>query len=106
VLTLTDFLANLSRAVPCDLKILTFALNKSLRSMPSLRGIAPTNKATSTSLKAVSSLSVGTTPTKNSSFQCSNRSSKVLPLTKGKLVSSISITTPWSTPIIGVISSK
>ncbi len=60
--TLTAFLANLSSAVPCDLKIFTFALSKSLRSMPSLRGIAPTNKATSTSLKAVSSLSVGTTP--------------------------------------------
>jgi len=29
--------------------------------MPSLRGIAPTNKATSTSVKAVSSLSVGMT---------------------------------------------
>jgi hypothetical protein len=61
---LTDFLANLSRAVPCDLKIFTLALSKSFRSMPSLRGIAPTNKATSTSLKAVSSLSVGTTPQK------------------------------------------
>jgi len=59
---LTVFLANLSRAVPWDLKIFTLALSKSLRSMPSLRGIAPTNKATSTSLKAVSSLSVGTTP--------------------------------------------
>jgi len=66
---LTDFLANLSRAVPCDLKIFTLALSKSLRSMPSLRGIAPTNKATSTSLKAVSSLSVGTTPTEIFHFE-------------------------------------
>jgi hypothetical protein len=57
-------LANLSRAVPCDLKIFTLALSKSFRSIPSLRGMAPTNKATSTSLKAVSSLSVGITPKK------------------------------------------
>jgi hypothetical protein len=62
IFTLTVFFANFSRALPCDLKILTLALSKSLRSMPSLRGIAPTNKATSTSLKAVSSLSVGMTP--------------------------------------------
>jgi hypothetical protein len=60
--TLTVFFANLSKAVPCDLKILTFAFSNSLRSMPSLRGIEPINKATSTSLKAVSSLSVGITP--------------------------------------------
>jgi hypothetical protein len=33
--------------------------------MPSLRGIEPINKATSTSLKAVSSLSVGITPEEN-----------------------------------------
>jgi len=59
---LTLFFANLSIAVPWDLKIFTFAISKSLRSMPSLRGIEPINKATSTSLKAVSSLSVGMTP--------------------------------------------
>ncbi len=63
--TLTVFFANLSKAVPCDLKILTFAFSNSLRSMPSLRGIEPINKATSTSLKAVSSLSVGITPEEN-----------------------------------------
>jgi hypothetical protein len=94
--TLTVFLANLSSAVPCDLKILTFALNKSLRSMPSLRGIAPTNKATSTSLKAVSSLSVGITPRKTNKILEKKISliHENEPLTKGKLVSSTSITTP------------
>ena len=50
--------------MPCDLKILTFAFNKSLRSMPSLRGLAPTKRATSTPLKAVSALSVAITPGK------------------------------------------
>ena len=60
-ITFTNFLANLSRAIPCDLKILTLALSKSLRSVPSSRDIAPTNNATSISSKAVSSLSVGMT---------------------------------------------
>ena len=44
------------------LKILTLAAKRSFLSIPSLRGIAPTMKAASTSLKPTSGLAVQTTP--------------------------------------------
>lgn len=45
LLTLVVGLANSAKAFPCDLKILTLAASRSLRSIPSRRGMAPTRKA-------------------------------------------------------------
>ena len=84
-----SFFAATPRAFPCGLKIPPFALSKSPRSMPSLRGIAPTRKAASISPKAVSALSVHTTPASNGNAQ-----------------SSSSIRTPSSAPRAGVISNS
>jgi hypothetical protein len=53
--------ATWSMAFPIDLNILTLAANKSFLSMPSRRGMAPTNIATSTSLNASISLHDGIT---------------------------------------------
>ncbi len=58
--TLTVFLANLSSAFPCVSKILALAFKRSFRSMPSLRGMAPTRMATSMFLKAASGSAVAT----------------------------------------------
>lgn len=68
---------------------LTLAASKSLRSMPSRRGIEPTRKAASMSLKAVASSVVATTPSSS-----------------GKAQSLISITTPSRTPCIMGISNR
>lgn len=57
---MTVFLAYFSRAVPWLLKMATLALSRSFLSMPSLLGMEPTKMAASRSLKATSSLSVGT----------------------------------------------
>lgn len=70
-----------ARALPWEANIFTLAANKSLRSIPSRRGMAPTKKAASRSLNATSSLVVATT-------EC----------TRGKAQSVISRTTPLSTP--------
>ncbi len=60
VITLTVFLAYFSRAAPWLLKMATLALSRSFLSMPSFLGMEPTKMAASRSLKATSSLSVGT----------------------------------------------
>ena len=90
----------------CVIRITSY-LSKSFRSIPSFRGMAPTNNATSTSLNAISSLSVATTPKFQRIFSLSlvlsfDRS----PLTSDKLKSSISMITPFKTPIIGEISNR
>jgi len=79
----------LLNAAPCGLKIPPLAVSRSARSMPALRGIAPTSSATSTSPKATSASSVVTTPASN-----------------GKAQSSSSILTPSSAFSAGVISSN
>mmetsp|Transcript_5883 Transcript_5883/g.19208 ORF Transcript_5883/g.19208 Transcript_5883/m.19208 type:complete len:261 (-) Transcript_5883:78-860(-) len=56
--TFTVFLAWAARALPCAAKIATFRSSKSLRSMPGLRGNAPSIMHTSTPAKASSTLSV------------------------------------------------
>ena len=53
---LTSFFALLLSAAPCGLKIPPLALSRSLRSIPALRGIAPTSRATSTSPNATSGI--------------------------------------------------
>uniref|UniRef100_A0A1L8D7X2 Uncharacterized protein n=1 Tax=Nyssomyia neivai TaxID=330878 RepID=A0A1L8D7X2_9DIPT len=87
--TFTSLRAYLSRAAPCTLKIFTFAARRSLRSIPSLRGIAPTRNAAATSLNATAGSSVAIT------FASS-----------GNAQSSSSITTPPKTPIIGGMSKR
>ena len=87
--TLMSFFALALMAAPCGLKIPPFADNKSLRSIPSLRGIAPTSKAISVSPKAMFGSSVITTSTRFGNAQSSN-----------------SIFTPPSAPRAGVTSSN
>lgn len=60
-ITLTVFLANLSRAAPCVLKMATLAFSRSFLSIPSFLGMEPTRIAASMSLKPTSTLSVGMT---------------------------------------------
>jgi len=45
--TLTVFFAASSKAFPCETKILALAFRRSFLSIPSFRGMAPTNMATS-----------------------------------------------------------
>lgn len=59
--TFTVFLAYLSRADPCVLKMATLAFSRSFLSMPSFLGMEPTRMAASMSLKPTSTLSVGMT---------------------------------------------
>ena len=87
--TLTSRRAERESASPCGLKIPPLADSRSDRSMPCLRGIAPTSRAISASPNAVSA----------SSVQTISRSS-------GKAQSSSSIRTPSSAPRAGVISSS
>ena len=86
---LTSFLALADSAWPCGLKIPPLALSRSLRSMPALRGIAPTSRATSASPNATLASSVQT-----------------ISVSSGKAQSSSSIFTPLSAPSAGVISSS
>ena len=86
---LTSFLALRERASPCGLKIPPFADSRSARSMPALRGIAPTSRATSASPKAASASSV-----------------QMMSVSSGKAQSSSSIFTPFRAPSAGVISSS
>ena len=73
--TRTDLRAYWSSAMPCDLKILTLAANKSLRSIPSRLGIEPARMATSMSRNASASWSVHTMSLNNGSEQsgCKNQ---------------------------------
>ncbi len=59
--TFTVFLAYLSRAAPCVLKMATLAFSRSFLSIPSFLGMEPTKMAASMSLKPTSTLSVGIT---------------------------------------------
>jgi len=74
-------------AWPCGPKMPPLAASRSPRSMPALRGMAPTSSATSASPKATSASSVRT-----------------ISLSSGKAQSSSSIATPSSAPRAGVIS--
>ena len=85
---LTSFLAERLSASPCGLKMPPLAESRSERSMPALRGIAPTSRATSASPKATSASSVRT-----------------VPASSGKAQSSSSMATPSRAPSAGVISS-
>ena len=87
--TLTSRLALRDSASPCGLKMPPFADSRSARSMPALRGIAPTSRATSASPNATSASSVQT-----------------ISVSSGKAQSSSSIFTPSSAPSAGVISSS
>ena len=87
--TLTSRLALRDSASPCGLKIPPLAASRSDRSIPALRGIAPTSRATSASPNAVLASSVQTTPASS-----------------GKAQSSSSIRTPSRAPSAGVISSN
>ena len=86
---LTSRLALRDSASPCGLKIPPFADSRSERSIPCLRGIAPTSSATSASPNAVSASSVQT-----------------ISVSSGNAQSSSSIRTPFSAPSAGVISSS
>ena len=87
--TLTSRLAERDRAWPWGWKIPPLAERRSLRSIPALRGIAPTKSATSASPKARSASSVHTTSLKS-----------------GKAQSSSSMRTPSRAPSAGVISNS
>jgi hypothetical protein len=87
--TFTSRRAERDSASPWGLKIPPLADNRSERSIPALRGIAPTSRATSASPNAVSASSVHTTS-----------------WSSGKAQSSSSIRTPSSAPSAGVISSN
>ena len=75
--TRTSLAAFLAMAWPWPVKIFPLMPSKSLRSMPALRGTAPTSNAQFTPRKPSSRLDVGT-----------------MPLSNGKAQSSSSITTP------------
>ncbi len=77
------------RALPWTVKMAPLASSRSLRSMPLLRGRAPTSRATLASPKATSASSLVVTPASS-----------------GKAQSSSSMTTPCSAPRAGVISSS
>ncbi len=85
----TSFFALSLSALPCGLKMPPLALRRSARSMPALRGIAPTSSATSASPNATLASSVHTTSASSGNAQ-----------------SSSSILTPLSAPSAGVISSS
>ena len=87
--TLTSRLALRDSASPWGLKMPPLADSRSERSIPALRGIAPTSRATSASPNAVSASSVQTTPASS-----------------GKAQSSSSMRTPSSALSAGVISSS
>ena len=70
--TFTSFLAERDSASPCGLKIPPLALSRSERSIPSLRGMAPTSRATSMSPKATSASSVWTIPARSGNAQSSS----------------------------------
>ena len=76
-------------ARPWGLKIPPFTLSRSPRSMPALRGMEPTSSAHEVPSKAVLRSEVATTSASS-----------------GKAQSSISMTTPSSTPMAGSISSR
>jgi hypothetical protein len=70
--TFTSRLAAAESASPWGLKMPPLALRRSERSMPSLRGMAPTSSATSASPKAVSASSVLTMPASSGKAQSSS----------------------------------
>ena len=59
--TFTSFFAEADSAWPCGLKMPPLADSRSARSMPALRGMAPTSRATSASPNATFASSVQTT---------------------------------------------
>ena len=82
--TFTFLAARSFNALPCTEKMAALAAKRSPRSMPALRGRAPTKSATSAPSKASSTSSVAS-----------------VSATKGKAQSSISMSTPRAASIAG-----
>ncbi len=70
--TRTSLAAFLAIALPWPVKILPLMPSKSLRSMPALRGTAPTSSAQFTPLNAASRLDVATMPLSSGNAQSSS----------------------------------
>ena len=87
--TRTSEAAWAAMASPWGPKIPPLMVSRSLRSMPALRGTDPTSSAHDVPSKAVFRSEVASMPTNS-----------------GKAQSSSSITTPWSAPMAGSISSR
>ncbi len=87
--TRTSLAAPAFRASPCGLKMPPLALSRSPRSMPAVRGRAPTSRATLQPSKAALASEVMS-----------------MPVSSGKAQSSSSIAVPWAALRAGSISSR
>ena len=112
-----DFEHTWSRACPWTLKILTLQARRSFLSIPSLRGMAPTMKAASASLKYDQNMGCSGTHCicdwygrqwmiKSTLKATLGSAVATTFVTRGRAQSSISIQTPPRTPMAGSMSSR